>query len=167
MAIDSESHSDVYQTLWKMIRQSRFAMLTTVSENGELRGRPMTTLQKDFDGTLWFIAPSSSDAVAEIEGNASVALAYSQCSDADYVSVSGRATIEFDAGRKRELWSPMVQAWFPQGPDSADVALIRVDVDHADYWDSKSNKIVQLFSFAKALATGSTPKMGERGSLRL
>jgi general stress protein 26 len=162
-----KTNGDVYKKLWDMIRDCRFAMLTTIQDDRQLRGRPMTSLQSEFDGTLWFIAPAGSDAVLEIEGNQNVALAYAESSDADFVSVSGKATIEFDVDRKRKLWNPMVQAWFPQGPESSEVALIRVDVDHADYWDSKSNKIVQMFSFAKALATGAPPKVGEHGSLRL
>lgn len=162
-----EHMNESYEKLWKMIRECRFAMLTTTDETSELRGRPMTTLQKEFDGRLWFIAPATSDAVKDIEENANVSLAYSDTPDADFVSVSGKASIEFDVEQKKKLWSPMVAAWFPQGPESSDVALIRVDASRADYWDSKSNKLVQLFSMAKALATGKKPDMGEHGSVRL
>lgn len=159
--MQTSDRDEVHQRLWQMIRECRFAMLTTIEYNGELRGRPMTTLQEEFDGTLWFIAPTDSSAVHSIENDHHVALAYAESDDADFVSVSGTATIEFDAAKKRELWNPMVQAWFPQGPESSDVALIRVDVNHAEYWDSKSNKLTQLFSFAKALAMGRPPEAGE------
>jgi general stress protein 26 len=48
----------------------------------------------------------------------------------------------------------MVQAWFPQGPDADSVVLIRVRVDHAEYWDGEywdgqDNKLVQLISVFK------------------
>jgi general stress protein 26 len=162
-----ESMNEAYEKLWTMIRECRFAMLTTTDESSELRGRPMTTLQKDFDGRIWFIAPTSSEPVRDIESNPNVSLAYSDTPDADFVSITGKASIEFDIEQKQKLWSPMVAAWFPQGPESNDVALIRVDANRADYWDSKSNRLVQLFSMAKALATGEKPKMGEHGSLRL
>lgn len=161
-----DSKHDVYQKLWDMIRECRFAMLVTVEADGELRARPMTSVQKEFGGTLWFFAASNSAAVSSIDAHPDVCLAYSDSADADFVSVSGKATVEFDVDRKHKLWNPMVQAWFPQGPESSEVALIRVDANHAEYWDSTSNKLVQLYSLATAFVTGNQPRhMGEHRSV--
>jgi hypothetical protein len=56
------------------------------------------------------------------------------------------------------LWKPSVQAWFPEGAESPLNVLVKVTPDHAEYWDSKSNKLVQLFTLAKSLATGVPPR---------
>ncbi len=143
--------------LWRMIKKYRFAMLATHEAGHVLRSRPMTTIDRDFDGSLWFFAKADSAAVEAIALHPQVCLSYSDSDDFDFVCVAGPAAIVADAAKKQELWKPAVQAWFPEGPDSAENVLIKVSPDHAEYWDSKSNKLVQLFSLAKALATGIPP----------
>jgi hypothetical protein len=70
--------------------------------------------------------------------------------------------------KKKELWKPAVQAWFPEGAESPQNVLVKVVPDHAEYWDSKSNKLVQLFTMAKALATGSPPNdIGEHRTVAM
>ena len=39
-------------------------------------------------------------------------------------------------------------------------------IEHADYWDVKENKLVQLYKMAEAAVTGKPPKMGEHGHIR-
>jgi general stress protein 26 len=91
-----------------------------------------------------------------------VCLSYSDSDNFDFVCVAGPATVFTDVARKRELWKPAVQAWFPEGPGSGENVLVEVTPEHAEYRDSKSNKLTQLFSLASALAGGTVPTdMGE------
>jgi general stress protein 26 len=147
--------------LWDMIRKYRFAMMTTQEDAETLRSRPMTTIEREYDGSLWFFAKADSAAAAALETHPGVCLSYSDSDEFDFVSVAGEAAVVVDPVRKKELWKPAVQAWFPEGPDSNENVLIKVTPHHAEYWDSASNKLVQLFSMAKALATGKQPRMGE------
>jgi general stress protein 26 len=150
------------EALWGMIKFYRFAMFTTRERGDVLRSRPMTTIQQDFDGTLWFFAAAESDVVRAIERYAQVSVSYGNSNDVDFVCVAGPAAIVGDAQCKEALWNPMVQAWFPQGPDADSVVLIKVRADRAEYWDSTHNKLVQLLSMVKAVANGSQPRaMGE------
>jgi len=85
-----------------------------------------------------------------------------------YVSVSGTAHVVEDASKKRLLWSALAQAWFAGGPDDPDLALVAVYITHAEYWDMKSNKAVQLFKIARAALTGAPPTdLGEHGRVRM
>ena len=152
----SDEHS-ARAKLWSMIGEYRFAMLTTQESGETLRSRPMTTVKRDFDGSLWFFARSDSAAAWALTAHPQVSLAYADDGAADFVAVGGSAHVVTDEAVKRQLWGPAVQAWFPEGPDSPHNLLIRVQAEHAEYWDSKSNRLVQLFSMAKALATGGTP----------
>jgi hypothetical protein len=57
------------------------------------------------------------------------------------------------------LWNKQVEAWFPGGKDDADLALLRVDIDNAELWEtyiSVSGRMKMLF--------GDTIKSGEAGS---
>jgi general stress protein 26 len=147
---------------WDMIHQYRFAMFTTREQGDVLRSRPMTTIQKDFDGQLCFFAPADSEVVKAVTRYAQVCLSYGNSNESDFVCAAGPAEIDHGAEAKRRLWNPIVQAWFPQGPDADSVVLIRVRVDHAEYWNGQNNKLVQLISVLKATSNGKPPRnMGE------
>jgi general stress protein 26 len=144
--------------LWKMIKGFRFAMLTTREHGEVLRSRPMTTIDIEFDGSLWFFAQQDSDAARAIREFSQVCLSYGNDSDADFVCVAGPAEVVTDVAKKKQLWNPAVEAWFPEGAAAPSVVLFKVVAEHAEYWDSNSNKLVRLFSMAKALATGKPPQ---------
>ena len=85
-----------------------------------------------------------------------------------YVSVSGTAAMIEDAAKKQQLWSKMAEAWFPGGPTDPDLALVQVQIIHANYWDVKESKIVQLYEMTKAAVTGKPPtELGEHGEVRM
>ena len=159
---------DRYHDVWNRIEGIRFAMLTTIGSDGSLTARPMTTVQKDFDGTLWFFTSASSPGAQDVAARATVGLQYVEPKDDVYVSLSGDARLERDRARMEALWSPMVKAWFPKGIDDPDLTLLRVDVHTAEYWDVKESKPVQLYKMAKAAMTGERPKdLGEHRTVTL
>lgn len=156
-----------FEKLWRIIKSCRFGMLTTY-EDGILRSRPMTTVQKEFAGTLWFFVPTDSDAAHAISRNEQVCVTYANVDKTDFVSLSGAASIITHTAIKEKFWSAMVQAWFPQGAASNDVSMIKMDVSSADYWDSVSNRFVQLYSMASAYMRGTTPRnIGEHQRLHM
>lgn len=158
------------QRLWKMIKGIKFAMFTTRhGSNGHLHARPMTTQNKDLEAeaSLWFFMSKTGDPVDDLKADPSVALVYADPSADTYVSVSGTAAVIEDLAKKQQLWNKMTEAWFPRGPTDPDLALVEVQIVHANYWDVKESKIVQLLSMAKAVATGKPPSLGEHGEVRM
>lgn len=152
--------------LWSLIKEIKFGMLTTRSADGQLRSRPMTTQNQrlDEDVTLWFFMSRLGDAAKDIEASPAVCITYADTDEDCYVCVSGNARASSDTAKKRALWSPMAKAWFPGGVDDPDLLLLRLDITHADYWDVKESKIVQLWRMATAAVTGKAPaKLGEHG----
>jgi general stress protein 26 len=143
----------------ELIKDINVAMMTTEAEDGLLHSRPMATQKTEFDGTLWFFTGLSTGKVSEIDWNPEVNLSYAEPSDTRYVSVSGTAEIVDDRAKMTELWSDIYKAWFPQGIDDPDLCLMKVEVTFAEYWDVPSGKMVQVFGFLKALATGERLKM--------
>ena len=156
--------------LWKMIKGIRFGMFTTRHGNGHLHSRPMTTQNKaiEADESLWFFMSRKGDPVDDLKSEPMVNVAYADPGSDTYVSVSGTAAMIEDAEKKKQLWNKMNEAWFPGGPTDPDVALVQVQIAHANYWDVKESKIVQLFEMAKAVVTGKPPTgMGEHGEVRM
>lgn len=143
--------------LGELIEDIKIAMLTTVEEDGSLRSRPMGTQQVEFDGDLWFFTAASAPKVGEVQRERQVNVSYADAGSQRYVSVSGSAQLVRDRPKIEQLWNPIFRAWFPQGLEDPDLALLKVSVERAEYWDAPSGKLVQLYGFVKALATGQRP----------
>ncbi len=155
------------EKLWDKIKDVRIAMMTTVETDDTLRSRPMYLQQAEFDGDLWFFTRDDSGKISEIMHNKQVNLGFADPGDNLYVSVSGKAQITDDRAKEEELWNPMLKAWFPDGLDDPHLTLIRVSTDQAEYWDSPSSKMVQLYGFVKAAVTGEKADPGENEKLNL
>jgi len=156
--------------LWDLIKDIRFAMFTTRHANGHLHSRPMTTqnTKVDEDASLWFFMSRAGEPVADLAADPVVNVSYADPGADSYVSVSGTAAIVEDMARKKLLWSKLAAAWFPGGVDDPDLALVQVKIVHAEYWDVKETKIVQLLQMASAAITGKPPQsMGEHGEIRM
>ena len=146
--------------LQTLIEGIDFWMLSTM-DGGYLRSRPMSTQEFEFDGDLWFFSSSNTHKVEEIAKDDRVNVAYSKPADNTYVSLSGRAVVINDPAKIKELWNPILKAWFPEGLEDPNLCLLKVSVEQAEYWDAPSSKIVQLYGFVKALATGQEADYGE------
>lgn len=157
------------ERLWQLIKDMKFAMFTTRHENGHLHSRPMTTQNKaiDDDDSLWFFMSRHNETVQDLHHSDEVNVSYADPGKDSYVSVSGKAEVVEDAPMRHRLWSKMNDAWFKNGPDDPEVALVRVRITHADYWDVDTNKLVQLIKMAKAAVSGDRPDMGRHGQVRM
>lgn len=160
--MEQNDHDQNVAKLASLIKDVRVAMLTTIEPGGQLRSRPMTTQQIKFDGRLWFFTEFDSAKVDEIDREQQVGVSYADPDQQVYVSVSGTARVVRDRAKIEELWSPVYKAFFPKGLDDPNIALLCVDAEQAEYWDSPSGRLVQLAGFFKAIATGK--QYGEEGS---
>jgi general stress protein 26 len=163
--ITAEHGPEAVAKLRELVKDVQFAMMTTVTPDGALRSRPMATLQVDDDGQLWFFTADDSGKSTDIAEEHAVNISYAEPKDQRYISVSGNATVERSPEKARELWKPVYKAYFPQGLDDPHLALLRVRVESAEYWDSPTSKAVQLFEMTRAALTGTTPRLGDHAKL--
>ncbi len=158
-----------HDQLWDLIKDIKFAMFTTRHQNGHLHARPMTTQNSKIDegGSLWFFMSRSSEVVADIKEDKGVNVSYADPGEDGYVSVSGSAEVVEDSAKKEQLWNKAAEAWFAGGATDPDLALVRVSISHANYWDVTDSKVVQLIKMAKAVVTGTPLKdIGATGEVR-
>ncbi len=166
MATQTE-HDESVKKLSDLIKGIRMAMLTTAEDDGSLRSRPMATQDAEFDGSLWFFTRAEAPKVDEVRRDDHVNLSYAEPKSQQYVSVSGRAELVRDPSKIHELWNPLLKAWFPKGLDDPELALLRIDVDKAEYWDSHSSAMVHLIGFVKASVTGKPYEPGQHEKIDL
>ena len=150
---------EIREKLWSMMKGIQIAMLTT-EDGGHLRARPMAASQKDFDGTLWFFTKAGSHKVEE-GVNQQVGVTYADSGQQNYVSLSGKAELVTDKATVKAHWAEPVRVWFPKGIDDPDIALFKVAVEAAEYWDAPNSKMVHAYGYVKAIVTGEPPSPGE------
>lgn len=148
----------------ELLKESRVGMMATRHDDGTMHSRPMATNHVEFDGALWYLTDVHSEKISDIRRHDEVLVSYADVDRHHYVSVTGRATLVRDHSVIRELWSEPARIWFPDGPDDPDIVAIRVDVDHAEYWDTKASAMKLVYGYARALLTGEKPAHdGESG----
>ena len=151
-----------HEVLWDLIKEQRFAMLSHRHTDGTLHSHPLTTQNKDLgeDGILYFFVAKNTEVGQRLQQDGNVNLAYANPDDDTWVSVTGTARVLDDVAKKKELFNPIAKAWF-DGPEDPNMELVAVEIDEAEYWNVKENKLLQLLKMGKAAVTGSRPKMGE------
>lgn len=152
--------------LGELIEDVQIAMITTVESDGTLHTRPLATLDYEPDGELWFFTAIDSPKVEEVQEDMRVSVAYASQSKHAYVAVAGVADIVKDRAKMEELWTPMAKAWFPQGLEDPNLALLRVHIERAEYWTSPG-KAAYLMGVAKASITGKQTRMGDNRKLTM
>ena len=112
----------------------------------------MINVNSKLQGELWFFTQFDDPKVEEIRGNPQVNVAFSAPDNNRYVSVTGTGTTIQDAKRCELLWTSDCEPWFPQGPNDDNLALIKVEIDQAEYWDAQRHTMVVIAGFFKSLA---------------
>src|ERR1043165_3909097 len=162
MTAPTQTRENDLEKLRELIKEIDFCMLTTIDEGGDLHSRPMSSNGDiDANGDIWFFTNASSLKVTEIEKLPKVNLSFANPDDQRYVSISGTAQLVRDRAKIDELWRPQFKMWFPEGKDDPEIALLRVNLEKAEYWDSPSSKIGLALSFVSSLVTGTQPAFGE------
>ncbi|KYG64641.1 hypothetical protein AZI86_10520 [Bdellovibrio bacteriovorus] len=152
--------------LGEIIKDIKFAMVTSTNAEGSLQSCPLTTQDVEFDGDLWFIIGRSCELAKNIQSQPQINASFAS-PKGHYVSISGKAALVEDRAKLEELWSEAYKVWFSGGIDDPNIALLKIDVTDAEYWDSPSSTVVKMAAFAKAYITGDPRALGEHHKVHL
>ena len=157
-----QRRADDLKKIRDLVKDIDFCMLTTVDEDGDLHSRPMSSNGDiDPDGDLWFFTAASSHKVSEIAKLPKVNVSFADPENQHYVSITGIAQLVRDRNKIDELWKPEFKMWFPEGKDDPEVALLRVKMEKAEYWDSPTSTIAYIVNFVSSVVTGKEAEYGE------
>ncbi len=163
---ETNARDNELQKLRDLVKDIDFCMLTTIDEHGDPHSRPMSSNGDiDPDGDLWFFTNVSSHKVSEVENTPKVNVSFADPENQRYVSITGVAQLVRDRKKIEELWRPEFKMWFPKGKDDPEIALLRIGLEKAEYWDSPSSTIGFALSFVSGLVTGKQPDFGENKKL--
>ena len=156
--------------LYQLIDGIEIAMLTTRRPDGHLSSRAMQTQKRTAGTDLWFVTNWFDGKMDEIALDPHVNVSYYKDRTRDWVSVSGTAIISKDRDLIAGLYKPDWKAWFPSeegnpkrdgGPNDERIALILVEAHTVTYSKTDRPAPLVLFEIAKAMITGSSPKVAD------
>jgi general stress protein 26 len=137
-----------FEKLQTLVREIEVAMITTVTPDGALHSRPMVTCDFDEEGEMWFFTADDSGIVHDLDAEHAVNVSYADPKKRRYVSVTGNAAVVHDRAKAHELWVASLKPYFPRGLDDPHVALLRVRIESAEYWESPASKAMRVFGRA-------------------
>jgi general stress protein 26 len=148
--------------LARLIEPMSVAMLTGSDGEGMLASRPMSPLEMDAEGSIWFFTDARS---SKTENLGVLSLGFTSDASATYVSIAGHGTLHTDRGSIDRLWSAAARPWFPDGKDSPNLALLAFHPQTAEYWDAPSSKMVRMVAFAASVVAGKPIGLGDHATL--
>jgi len=160
-------NEDAIKKIKDFVNDIKVCMFCTSVTDMPFRTRPMSTLEVDDEGNLWFFSAKSSDKNDEIKNDDTVQLIYSKNSDVHFLTITGKATIVEDQAKKDELWNPIVKAFFPEGKDDPNLSLVKIKPEAAHYWDTINGKMITWFKMAASAVTGNQNNVGVEGKLKV
>jgi general stress protein 26 len=155
-----EQRSSDMQGLATRLQGQRTAMVTMRDPAGLLASRPLTPLEMDSQGALWFMVSRESMAAQFAAGDQPINVAFSDEGKSLFVSVAGTARLVDDMSRKVALWSTMARPWF-RGAEDPDLTLLCVQPRHAEIWDGPDSSVMRALAMATSVAAGRPIGLGE------
>lgn len=149
----TENLSKELTKIWDIAKSIDICMMNSRDEVGSIRSRPMS-VQKKFDGIFLFLTELKSGKVSDLLRDQQIGLSFADPKTQTYLSVSGKAEVVRDEALVKGLWNPLYAAWFPNGPEDPNIAVLKVVPDKAEYWDAPANPVIMLLGLAKAAVTG-------------
>jgi general stress protein 26 len=120
----------------RLLAGYRTAILTTLGAEGHFHSRPMAMRQQVRGEEIWFATSAGSKKVLDLEHEARCALTFFEPGGPEALSISGTGEVIRDRKLLHELWDASWRRWFPGGPDSKDVVLVRVIPEYVERHDA-------------------------------
>ncbi|MES2755699.1 MAG: pyridoxamine 5'-phosphate oxidase family protein [Pseudomonadota bacterium] len=136
-----KTDEQIKQDFWDKLASSPFLMIGSGDEHAE----PLTAqLDKDQVDRIYFFIGRDN----RLADGGPVMAQYMSKGHDFFACLSGDVQVDDDAAIIDKLWNKQVEAWFPGGKNDPNLALLRFDIDSAEFWESDmslSGKLKMLF----------------------
>ena len=130
MKYDQGNPAELKEKFWKTLSASPYVMLQLDADPDS--AAPMTAqLDKDANHAIWFFTSPDNRFAAMGPATAT----YSGKGHELHARFAGELAEETDRARKDEMWNNFVEAWFPEGKDSA--LMLRMNLGDASIWSGE------------------------------
>jgi general stress protein 26 len=157
---------DARKRIREIAEDAKTCFFSTSGGTGASRGaRPMSVLQADEAGHLWFLSAIDSHTDAELAVDPAVKLYFQRSAHAGFMELDGIATVSQDKAKIKELWNFVLKTWFTGGVDDPRITVIQVVPREGYYWDNKHGQAVAGAKMLVGAAIGKTLDDSIEGTL--
>lgn len=149
-----------------LVENHKVVMMASQLDKAPFSVCPMTLLQMDEKGDLWFFTSKDSDLFKHIGHDNRVQIIYCDQKRQKYMSIFGHATHIIDNQKKEELWNCGLLDWF-EGKSDPNLALLSVNLQNSYYWDNENNEPVSFFERAARTISGDGSEQAKKGYVEL
>lgn len=154
---------------YKLADDNRISLLIT-NRNGNTVSRAMAVSKRE-GPDFYYLANINSSKIQDIKSHSAVNISFFNNTDQSWVSISGKATIDQNSPKIKELYNPVVSAWFGDLGDGVHkgnaedprMAMVKVETERVSYYMSTKGKLSRMADMASAVALG---KVAQTGVLR-
>ena len=111
----------------RLLTQATYGFLVTERAGDVPAARLTEHLAVEDDLTIWIGTSPTSRKAAEILANPGVTYAVEDREGLGYVTAMGAGSLDTSPERRRALWRPHLERFFPGGPLGDDFVLVRID----------------------------------------
>jgi general stress protein 26 len=129
------------EKLKQIVGRCRVGMLGMYHEDG-IHFSPMSHVDIDDDGNLWFFTTKESGKAISAKNKNNIFITYAQEANSTFLSISGKAYLNSNREKMRELFNPYVKAWFPNGLEDPNLSLLVVHPLDVECWTCDDHKIL-------------------------
>ncbi|WP_395672370.1 pyridoxamine 5'-phosphate oxidase family protein [Phenylobacterium sp.] len=127
----------------KALRDIDFVMLNTHTTGGQIAGRPMSNNRDvEYDGDSWFFVDKESRTFADVSADPKVTISAQGSKGLLgkpplFLSIEGQAEVIEDRAQLEAHWNSDLDRWWPEGPSTPGVVLLKVHAGRIHYWDGE------------------------------
>jgi general stress protein 26 len=142
--------------MYSLLKEFDTALLVTTTTDKKLRARPMAIQNPDEvpDCDLWFVTADNTAKADEIYREQEVCVCAYRARDQAYLSISASAHVVKNPVEIKKLWKPAWKAWFPDGEYDPMIALLKLKVERAEYWEPAGGQVRVLYEMIRSALTG-------------
>lgn len=168
MSKENLHKEDAITKLRELIDKIDIGMLCTYPKGStHIHAVPMSRQEVDDEGTIWYLFSAESETHENLQSNNNVTVLFSHVENYNFLSINGSAEILQDKERIEKYWNKFVEAWFEKGKDDPNIRILKVHVDDAHYWDTKTNKFITFLKVATSAVSGQKLDIGREGELNI
>lgn len=150
--------------LFDEIKGARCVMLGSPEHQQHMQ--PMAPQVDEEAGVIYFYSDNTSELGSTILARpGEVHMCYMT---KDYQAcVKGMLSPHTDMATIEKHWSPIVDAWYPEGKTDPKMLMLKFEPSDAAVWASDKSAVGFMFEVAKANVTGEMPNLGKSKEIQL
>ena len=160
--LDFKKGGENIERFRKLFNLPQVVMMATTLDKTPFSICPITILEIDDKGSLWFISSKESGHYKDIERDNRVQLIYSDVVNLKFISVFGNATQIVDDQKVDELWTQSLTEWL-EGKNDDRLILYNINIENAHYWDHRTRKLKSFFGYGNKDQTTGTAENFQKG----